>query len=154
VYEIFHRPRLNESIGGSHMKNQRALIALTVLNLALLLFTLMQQVRPAFAAAAAPVLRGSGLEIVDGQGRVRASITVMPEGRSQSGDAYPETVLLRLITERGRPSVKVSATEEASGLTLAGPTSTRDTYVILQSKGAVSSLKLRSEDGKEQVLKP
>ena len=136
------------------MKNQRTLIALTIANLALLLFTLMQQVRPAFAQAAAPMLRGSGLEIVDAQGQVRASIKVLPAGKSQDGEAYPETVLLRLITERGRPSVKVSATEEASALTLAGPTSTRDTYVILQSKGTVSSLKLRSEDGHEQVLKP
>ena len=136
------------------MKNQRALMALTIVNLALLLFTLMQQIRPAFSESSAPVLRGSGLEIVDGQGRVRASITVLPAGKSQAGDAYPETVLLRLITERGRPSVKISTSEESSGLTVAGPTSTKDTYVILQSKGAVSSLKLRSEDGREQVLKP
>ena len=136
------------------MKNPRALIALTVVNLALLLVTLMQQVRPAFAESPAPMLRGSGLEIVDGQGRVRASITVLPAGKSEAGDAYPETVLLRLITERGRPSVKVSTSEESSGLTVAGPTNTRDTYVILQSKGAVSSLKLRSEGGHEQVIKP
>ena len=136
------------------MKNQRALIALTIANLALLLFTLMQQIRPAFAEGAAPVLRGSGLEIVDEQGRVRASITVLPAGKSQDGETYPETVLLRLITERGRPSVKISTSEESSGLTVAGPTNTKDTYVILQSKGAVSSLKLRSEDGREQILKP
>jgi hypothetical protein len=136
------------------MKNQRALIALTIVNLALLLLTLIQQMRPAFAEGAAPVLRGGGLEIVDGQGRVRASITVLPAGKSQGGEAYPETVLLRLITERGRPSVKISTSEESSGLTVAGPTNTNDTYVILQSKGAVSSLKLRSEDGREQILKP
>ena len=136
------------------MKNQRALVALTIVNLALLLLTLVQQTRPAFAEGAAPVLRGSGLEIVDGQGRVRASITVLPAGKSRAGDAYPETVLLRLITERGRPSVKISATEESSGLTFSGPTDTKDTYVILQSKGAVSSLKLRNEDGREQSFKP
>jgi hypothetical protein len=136
------------------MKNQRALIALTIANLALLLFTLMQQIRPAFAEGAAPVLRGSGLEIVDGQGRVRASIKVLPGGKSEDGEAYPETVLLRLITERGRPSVKLSTSEESSGLTVAGPTNTKDTYVILQSKGAVSTLKLRSEDGREKILNP
>ena len=136
------------------MKNQRALIALTIANLVLLLVLLTQQMRPAFAESAAPVLRGSGLEIVDGQGRVRASISVMPAGKSQDGEAYPETVLLRLITERGRPSVKFSASEELSGLSFAGPTGTKDTYVILQSRGNVSSLKLRSEDGREQVLKP
>jgi hypothetical protein len=136
------------------MKNHRALVALTVANLALLLFTLIQQGRPAFAEGAAPVLRGSGLEIVDGQGRVRASISVLPGGESQDGEAYPETVLLRLITERGRPSVKISTSEESSGLTVAGPTNTRDTYVVLQSKGAVSSLKWRSEGGREQILNP
>ncbi len=136
------------------MKTQRALIALTIVNLALLLFTLTQQMRPAFAEGAVPMLRGSGLEIVDGQGQVRASIKLLPAGKSQNGDAYPETVLLRLITERGRPAVKISTSEEMSGLTLAGPTNTKDTYVMLQSKGEVSSLKLRSEGGREQVLKP
>jgi hypothetical protein len=136
------------------MKNQRALIALTIANLVLMLVMLAQQIRPAFAEVPVPVLRGSGLEIVDGRGRVRASITVLPGSKSQSGEAYPETVLLRLITERGRPSVKISTSEEASGLTVAGPTNTNDTYVILQSKGEVSSLKLRSESGREQVLKP
>ena len=136
------------------MKNQRALIALTLVNLALLLITLTLQIHPAFAQGAAPMLRGSGLEIVDGQGRVRASIAVLPAGKSQAGESYPETVLLRLITERGRPSVKVSTSEEAAGLTLSGPSNTKDTYVILQSKGAHSTLKLRSEGGPEQVLKP
>lgn len=136
------------------MKNQRVLVALTVVNLALLLFTLMQQARPAFAADALPMLRGSGLEIVDGKGEVRASIKVLPAGKSQDGEAYPETVLLRLITERGRPSVKVSASEAMSGLSFAGPTGTKDTYVILQSNEQVSSLKLRSENGREHVLKP
>ena len=136
------------------MKIQRALIALTIANMVLLLFTLTQQIRPALAEGPVPVLRGSGLEIVDGRGRVRASITVLPESKSQAGEAHPETVLLRLITERGRPSVKISTSEEASGLTVAGPTNTNDTYVILQSKGEVSSLKLRSESGREQVLKP
>ncbi len=136
------------------MKNPRTLVVLTMVNLVILLVTLTQQIRPAFAEGPAPVLRGSGLEIVDGQGRVRASITVLPEGKSQNDVAYPETVLLRLITERGRPSVKISTSEESSGLTLSGPTNTRDTYVILQSSGEVSSLKLRNENGKEQVLRP
>lgn len=136
------------------MKNPRLLIALTIVNVALLVITLVLHVRPAFAQGTAPVLRGTGLEIVDGEGRVRASIKVLPAGKSQSGDPYHETVLLRLITERGRPSVKIGASEETSGLSFAGPTGTKDTYVILESKGTVSSLKLRNEDGHEQVVKP
>jgi hypothetical protein len=63
-------------------------------------------------------------------------------------------VLLRLITERGRPAVKIGASEESAGLSFSGPTGTSDTYVILQSKGTESSLKLRNENGREQIIKP
>jgi hypothetical protein len=136
------------------MKTPRSLITLTLINLTLLLLTLGQQLRPAFAQGEVPVLRGRALEIVDVQGRVRASINVMPSSRSSSGENQAETVLLRLITERGRPSVKIESSEPTSGLSFAGPTGTKGTYVILQSKATVSSLRLRNEDGREQVLSP
>src|SRR5712691_1465754 len=89
------------------MKIQRLLIVLTLVNLALLIFTLAQ-VRPA-SAEGVSVLRGRALEIVDERGRVRASLNVLPAGTQPNGEAYAETVLLRLITERGRPSVKIGA---------------------------------------------
>jgi len=136
------------------MKTPRSLIALTLINLALLILTLAQQVRPALAQGEDQVLRGRALEIVDAQGRVRASISVLPSSRSPNGADQAETVLLRLITERGRPSVKIGSSEPTSGLSFAGPTGTKDTYVILQSSATVSSLKLRNEDGREQVLSP
>ena len=98
------------------MKIQRFLIALTLANAILFLLTLGQHLYPAFAQGAPPVLRGSALQIVDTQGRVRASLNVLPAGKSPSGDPYPETVLLRLITERGRPSVKISASVRAGPL--------------------------------------
>jgi hypothetical protein len=135
------------------MKIQRLLIVLTLLNLALLIFTLAQT-RPAVAEAAPQVLRGRALEIVDERGRVRASLNVLPAGRQPNGEAYSETVLLRLITERGRPSVKIGASEQAAGVSLAGPTNTKDTYVILEAKGTASSLRLKNEDGREQIVKP
>jgi hypothetical protein len=135
------------------MKLQWSALALTLLNLALLALS-VSPMRPAAAQGKGPVLRGSGLEIVDDQGRVRASITVMPAGTSVAGDRYPETVLLRLITERGRPSVKLSATEDGSGLSFAGPTGTKDTWLTLSASGRTSSLRLKSEDGREQVVKP
>jgi hypothetical protein len=135
------------------MARPRLLVVLTLVNLGLLAFTLTER-RGALAQDVAPVLRGQSLEIVDAQGRVRASIAVHPAGTSAAGDRFPETVLLRLITERGRPSAKISATEEGSGLSFAGPTGTTDTYVVLQSKGTASSLKLRNEDGKEEWVKP
>ena len=135
------------------MKTPRSLVALTVVNLALLLLAVVQQVRPVFAQEPS-VLRGRSLEIVDAQGRVRASINVFPAGRSPNGDETHETVLFRLITERGRPSVKIGASEPVSGLSFTGPTGTTDTYVILQAKGTASTLKLRNEDGREQILGP
>jgi hypothetical protein len=136
------------------MKTTRTLIVLTLFNFALLLLTLTQQLRPAFAQAEASVLRGRALEIVDAQGRVRASINVLPSSKSANGEDQAETVLLRLITELGRPSVKIGSSEPSSGLSFAGPTGTKDTYVILQSKANVSSLKLRNEDGHEKVFSP
>jgi hypothetical protein len=135
------------------MKAQWSALALTAVNLAVLLCTLAE-LRPAAAQGKAPVLRGSGLEIVDEQGRVRASISVLPAGTSAAGDRHAETVLLRLITERGRPSVKLGASEEEAGISLAGPTGTKDTYIVLSAKGNSSSVKIRDESGREQVLKP
>ncbi len=135
------------------MKIQRLAIALTLINLALLTF-LVAQSRPVEAQNVAPVLRGRALEIVDDQGRVRASISVLAAGTSAHGDRYPETVLLRLITERGRPSVKISTSEEAAGMTLVGPSNTKNTYVQLGARGTASSLILKNEDGREQVVKP
>jgi len=136
------------------MKTPRSLVALTGINIALVFFTIAQQLRPAFAQGEVPVLRGRALEIVDAQGRVRASINVLPSSRSPNAEDQAETVLLRLITERGRPSVKIGSSEPTSGLSFTGPTGTKNTYVILQSKATISSLKLRNEDGREQVVSP
>jgi hypothetical protein len=71
-----------------------------------------------------------------------------------NGETSSETVLLRLITEKGRPSVKIASSEQAAGLSLAGPSNTKDTYVILEAKSAASSLTLKNEDGREQIVKP
>jgi hypothetical protein len=136
------------------MNARTGLYTLVALNLAVLSLSLAQQVHPAFAQGQLPVLRGRALEIVDNQGRVRASISVLPPTTSTSGEEQSETVLFRLITERGRPTVKIGSSEPTSGLSFAGPTGTKDSYLILQTKGTTSSLKLRNEDGREQVLAP
>jgi hypothetical protein len=146
------------------MKIQRILIALTVLNLGLMVFLLTQirrveAVSPAngeASASGAAVLRGSALEIVDDQGRVRASIKIhagdpnfkMPDGKI----GYPETVMLRLIDPKGRPEVKLGASVEGGGLGLIGETDT--THVLLEAEGANSSLKLTNKDGRQQLIKP
>jgi hypothetical protein len=135
------------------MKIQRLLIVLTVVNMVLLAFSLAQSHTVA-AQDVAPVLRGRALQIVDDHGRVRASIQVLPVSTQKDGSLSYETVLLRLITEKGRPSVKIGASEESAGLALVGPSGTKDTYVQLGAKGQASSLTLRNEDGREQIFKP
>ena len=136
------------------MKIQRLSIVLTVINLLLLAFSLAQ-FHPTEAQGVAPVLRGRALEIVDKEGRIRASINVHPAGPSvpvPDGKIYPETVILRLIDPNGRPSVKLGASEQGSGLGLGGDSDL--TYVVLKAEGASSSLKLTNKDGREQLVKP
>jgi len=135
------------------MKTQRLAVVLALINLAILLFLLSQN-RPGAAQSIAPVLRGHALEIVDVEGRVRASINVEPAVQRvrPNGKTYPETVILRLIDPNGRPEVKLAASEQGSGLGLLGDTDS--TFVVLQAEGADSSLKLTNRKGREQVIKP
>ncbi len=61
------------------MKTERLLILLTVVNAGLFAY---QMVRPPSTAATTDVqtvIRGRALEIVDDRGRVRASLSVLPE---------------------------------------------------------------------------
>jgi hypothetical protein len=132
----------------------RTLYTLTCINLVMLAFIVVQQVQLAHAQSTPAMLRGQGLEIIDRQGRVRASIGIQPPSKGPAGEEYPETVLLRLITEKGRPTVKIQSTEPSSGLSFAGPTGTNNAYLILETKGIKSSLRLRNENGNEQFITP
>jgi hypothetical protein len=143
------RRRPNEDVMNIH----RLTVVLTMANLAAMIFVVAER-RPAMAEGVLPVVRARSFELVDAEGRVRANLNVLPAGTSEHGDRFPETVLLRLITERGRPSVKISTSEEAAGISLAGPSNTEHTYVILESRGTASSLTLKNEDGREQSIRP
>ena len=141
------------------MKRQRLLIALTLVNLALLI---LSPVRPHPVVAqdvaqdVAPVLRGRALQIVDEHGRVRASISVypadpnvkMPDGTT----GYPETVLLRLISSKGGPNIKIAATEDGSAMVLGGDSN--PTHIQLLARGTNTSFKLTNKDGRQQLIKP
>lgn len=142
------------------MKNPVVLTILTLLNFAILAFLLLNQLRTVEASSPAPVLRGRGLEIVDDHGKVRASIQIVPAGPArrsdgsvaQDGKTYPETVLLRLIRPDGRPSVKITTSEEGSDLTLGGGID--PTYIVLNADGGQPSLSLINKDNKQQLVKP
>src|SRR5438128_991022 len=104
------------------MKLAGMLLILTVVNLVLLAI-LLARGQKAQAGDELSVLRGRALQIVDDQGRVRASITVFPTDpkfKTADGKPYPETVLLRLINANGRPNVKLSASNEGAALGLGG----------------------------------
>lgn len=103
----------------------------------------------------APVLRGRALEIVDAQGKVRAQIIVTPAGTLSNGGTYAETVLFRLINPNGLPGVKVDASEKRAGLLLSRESQAQEwsgVQILTESSGSV--LRLRNEDGREQVIRP
>lgn len=119
------------------MSTQRVVIGLTLVNVVLLAF-LLTDVR---AREAPSVLRGRALEIVDDQGRLRASINI-----------HTDTVVLRLIDPNGRPGAKIAASEQASGLSFVGASDS--TQVQLGAQGGAASLKLANHDGRQQVFRP
>jgi hypothetical protein len=142
------------------MKWQSVVSVLTVVNFAILIFLLQHHTASVEASNSVEVLRGRKLEIVDAQGKVRASIQIQPEGRARRADGsltkdekiYPETVLFRLIRPDGRPSVKLATSEEGSGLTLGGGID--PTYVVLNADGGAPSLSLINKDGRQQLIQP
>ena len=137
------------------MKTPRLLVALTAINLMLLVF-LLAQTNVAPAQGATQVLRGRGLEIVDDRGKVRASISLLPADPNvkmpDGTTGYPETVLLRLINSQGRPNIKIAATERGSGVLVAGETD--PAYVQILAEGKGTTLRLSNHDGTQRVIVP
>ena len=134
----------------------RLLVGLTLLNVVLLAFALAQSGSMVMAQGVAPVLRGRALEIVDDNGRVRASIAILPADPNvkmpDGTTGYPETVLLRLINSKGRPNIKIAATERGAGQVLGGEAD--PTYVQILAEGPNTTLRLSNHDGRVQLLKP
>ncbi|HEX7069987.1 MAG TPA: hypothetical protein VF190_04240, partial [Rhodothermales bacterium] len=112
----------------------------------------LAQLRPSLAQNQddAPVLRGRALEIVDQQGRVRASISVQPPV-TMDGRTYPETVLLRLTDPRNGPVVKMTASVEGSALSLSDDA---EGGVQLYARSAGNLVRVVTAEGEESVLRP
>jgi len=139
------------------MRIQRIAIALTVINL-LILITAMSRIGSAATTQTVSMLRGRGLEIVDDRGKVRAQIIVLPAdtaAKTARGQNYPETVLLRLIDPNGRPGVKIGTSVDGSGMSLAGDSERRDwNGVQILAESAGTSVKLTNKNGRKQIIAP
>ena len=133
------------------MKSQRFLLLLTSLNLVLLVGLILDRAKPAFAQRGAlPMLRGSGLEIVDARGRVRAMIAVLPSTTVDS-KRYPETVLLRLTDPQSGPVVKIGAASNGGAI---GLTDGADRGVQVFAHDTGSFVRIVDRAGRERVIRP
>ena len=132
------------------MKTHRFAIVLMVINFGLLVW-LLSQTRLASvenANAVPAVLRGRSLEIVDEDGKIRATIKVL----EPSAKLAKSMTILRLIDPNGRPEVKLFASVQGGGISFVGDADT--TQVLLEAHGPQASLKLTNTDGKQQLVKP
>jgi hypothetical protein len=135
-------------------KTTRFLVVLTAVNLLTLAANVLP-LRPLAAQSAPGVLRGTALEIVDRQGRPRATISILsanPGVAAEDGKPFPETVVLRLIDPKYGPVVKLSGSERTAGLGLGGDSQAK--YTLLESQPTGSFLKLTDANGREQLIKP
>lgn len=132
------------------MTNPRLLLVLSALNLALLVGLLIERTQPAFAKNASPVVRGSALEIVDDQGRLRAQIGV--HGPSTvDGKRYPENVLFRLIDPTSGPVVKIGAAINGGAI---GLTDGADRGVQIFAHDTGSLVRIVDRSGREKIMRP
>jgi hypothetical protein len=137
--------------GKTTMTSQRLMIVLTAVNLVLLVF-LLAQTRIHIGSGGVrlwtniqgSVIRGRSLEIVDDEGRVRASIMVHP-GDSAATAPSGGTAILRLVDENGRPSVKLATSDQGGGLALVSDS--QGTYIQLTGRGLAVT-----KDGHQQLI--
>jgi hypothetical protein len=129
-------------------KMQRLAVALTAINLVLLLLT-VTQTAPTTAQTVTPILRGRALELVDERGGVRSRLDVEPTGE----------VVLRLLDKNGTIRVKLGAGEDGSGLVLADEATEPAIHLIARRRGTperptTTSITLRGPDGQQRVIRP
>jgi hypothetical protein len=137
------------------MTTHNLLILLTGVNVSLFSYQFAKPHRGLAAQADVPaVLRARALEIVDERGRVRASLSILPENPKAlwKGKPYPETVLLRMITADGRPNVKLGASKNGAGLLIGGESD--PTYVQLLAEGGETTVKLINKNRAERLITP
>ena len=122
------------------MKNQRIVVALTAVNLVLLLVGAARARSP--DPQATSVLRGRSLELLDENGRVRSRLNVESNGE----------VVFRLLDQDGTIRVKLGAAKDGSGLVLLNDSTEPGVHILAKAGG--SSVKVRNKDGQERIVTP
>ena len=134
-------------------KLARLTFVFTLVNLGLFVWLVAQTNR--VAAQDVPVLRGRGLEVLDDQGRVRASITTY--GKGNGGGTYEDIVVFRLHDRAGKPMIKLDTHTtvnglKGSGLGLLGASD--ETQAYIGTNGPTAKVDVKNGDGRRQQLHP
>jgi hypothetical protein len=124
------------------MNTNRLAVALTVINLILLIVVIAQS-RMIANQTIPEVLRVRAFELVDDNGRVRAQLNI---------DETNGEVIFRLRDEKETIRVKLGASEEGSGLLLINDLT--EPGVHLMAKQDDTSLTITNQSGAEQIIKP
>lgn len=127
------------------MKTQRTALALTAINLVLLLATAAMQAR----REVVPVVRTQRLEIVDERGQIRSRLNVEPEGE----------VVFRLVDESGTIRVKLGADKDGSGLLLLDEHTEPGIHIMARrqptaARTTTTGITLKGAQGRQHVIKP
>ena len=122
------------------MKTHRFMIALTVINLVILIVALVQT-RSTAVETVSSVLRARAIELVDERGKVRAQLNVESN----------EEVVFRMRDAKGTIRVKLGANEDGSGLVLMDDRT--EPTVQIRANRAGPSVKLIDKNGQERVIR-
>ena len=123
------------------MKIKRIAVAITLINLVLLIFAFARSGAPA-AQTVPQVLRVRAIELVDDNGQVRAQLNVESDGE----------VVFRLRDAKGTIRVKLGASEDGSGLVLLDDATEPGVHMLTNRDG--TSLTLTGKGGAQQVIEP
>jgi hypothetical protein len=128
-------------------RGERLCVLLSVLNV-ILLGAVLAERTVVDASQDAPILRGRGLELVDGAGRTRAQFTIEPDGEG----------VFRIRDAAGTIRVKLGAGPNGSGLLLLDETTEPGVHLIARrastSGGTTTSISLSGGDGKRRLIMP
>jgi hypothetical protein len=128
------------------MKIQKIAIAVTVINLAMLLFASTHALT---ATPTATPLRVQALELVDANNKVRAQLNVEPGGE----------VVFRLRDPQGAVRVKLGAGADGSGLVLMDETTEPAIHLLARrtataEKPNTTRISINTANGQQRVIAP